>query len=134
MKPAATANGGAMRRGFLVGLALVVALALVMVVSQPTGALPEYSEQTGEPCAGCHISPSGGGLRTPRGQAWVGSGRPGVVPNLTDALALLGVRLTVDEADFVAPSDGVRTPLEPPAVIPTEAEALRSWLRMYAGN
>lgn len=140
MKPAATADGGAMRRGFLVGLVFVVALALVLVASQPTGALPEYSEQTGEPCAGCHISPSGGGLRTPRGQAWVASGRPGVVPNLTDSLALLGVRLTVDEADFVAPSDGVRTPPEPPAVVPAEAapvepgEQLRSWLRTYAGN
>ena len=79
MKPAVTADGGAMRRGFLVGLVFVVALALVLVASQPTGALPEYSEQTGEPCAGCHISPSGGGLRTPRGQAWVASAKPGAV-------------------------------------------------------
>jgi len=129
-----------MRRGFLVGLVLIIALALVLVASQPTGALPEYSEQTGEPCAGCHISPSGGGLRTPRGQAWVGSGRPGVVPNLTDSLALLGVRLTVDEADFVALSDEVRLPPEAPevpsepAVLPAQAEELRSWLRTYAGN
>ena len=129
-----------MRRGILVGLVLVAALALVLVASQPAGALPEYSEQTGEPCAGCHISPSGGGLRTPRGQAWVGSGRPGVVPNLTDSLALLGVRLTVDEADFVALSDEVRLPPEAPevpsepAVIPAQAEELRSWLRTYAGN
>jgi len=141
--PATTADGGAgrrRRRHLLVGLVFVVALALVLVAGQPTGALPEYSEQTGEPCAGCHISPSGGGLRTPRGQAWVGSGRPGVVPNLTDSLALLGVRLTVDEADFVALSDEVRLPPEAPevpsepAVIPAQAEELRSWLRTYAGN
>lgn len=141
--PAATVDEGVMRRSrrrLLVGLVFVVALALVLVAGQPTGALPEYSEQTGEPCAGCHISPSGGGLRTPRGQAWVGSGRPGVVPNLTDSLALLGVRLTVDEADFVALSDEVRLPPEAPevpsepAVIPAQAEELRSWLRTYAGN
>ncbi len=68
----------------------------------PSQALPEYSAQTGEPCATCHISPSGGGLRTPRGQGWIGSGRPGAVPALADALALLGVRLKVNEKDFVA--------------------------------
>lgn len=126
-----------MRRGVLIALAFVIVLAVVLAAGQPSAALPEYSEQTGEPCAGCHISPSGGGLRTPRGQAWVGSGRPGVVPGLTDALALLGVRLKVDEADFVAVPGAVQ-PAEPLRMKPAEADAaaadLAAWLRMYAGN
>ena len=126
-----------MRRGVLIALAFVNVLAVVLAAGQPSAALPEYSEQTGEPCAGCHISPSGGGLRTPRGQAWVGSGRPGVVPGLTDALALLGVRLKVDEADFVAVPGAVQ-PAEPLRMKPAEADAaaadLAAWLRMYAGN
>ncbi len=129
-----------MKRGALIALAFVIVLAVVLAAGQPTAALPEYSEQTGEPCAGCHISPSGGGLRTPRGQAWVGSGRPGVVPGLTDALALLGVRLTIDEADFVAVPGAV--PGEVRAAEPLRADAaadaaraeLAAWLRMYAGN
>ena len=135
-----------MKRGVLIALAFVMVLAVVLAGGQPTGALPEYSEQTGEPCAGCHISPSGGGLRTPRGQAWVGSGRPGVVPGLTDALALLGVRLTIDEADFVAvpgevqPAEPLRADAaaagDPVGAAPADAAKaeLAAWLRMYAGN
>ena len=61
-----------MRRLFLL-CALLAAIVLALALTgQPTQALPEYSAQTGEPCATCHISPSGGGLRTPRGQAWLG--------------------------------------------------------------
>jgi len=108
-------------------------VAALLLASQPTGALPEYSTQTGEPCASCHISPSGGGLRTPRGQAWVGGGRPGTVPALNDALALLGVRLKVHEADFVALPAAVK-PAEPLAAPPAQAEQMRAWLRMHAGN
>ncbi len=122
-----------MRRGALVGLLVIISVVLLLFASQPTGALPEYSTQTGEPCASCHISPSGGGLRTPRGQAWVGSGRPGSVPSLTEALALLGVRLTVNEADFVALPAVVIPPALPQAQT-VEAGRVRAWLRMYEGN
>lgn len=122
-----------MRRGALVGLLVIISVVLLLLAGRPTGALPEYSTQTGEPCASCHISPSGGGLRTPRGQAWVGSGRPGTVPALNDALALLGVRLKVNESDFVALPQAVK-PAEPLAAPPAQAEQVRAWLRMVAGN
>ncbi len=122
-----------MKRGALIGLLVIICVALLLSVSQPTGALPEYSTQTGEPCASCHISPSGGGLRTPRGQAWVGSGRPGSVPGLTEALALLGVRLKVSSADFVAVPRTVMPPA-PLQVAPAQAGRARAWLRAFDGN
>lgn len=98
---------------FMTALTLLAALALLH--PQAARALPEYSAQTGEPCATCHISPSGGGPRGPRGQAWVGGGKPGAVPDLTQALELLGIHMDVDESQYLAPA-------EPPA----EAEALQA--------
>ena len=122
-----------MKRVLLASVLIMTALALLVFACQPTGALPEYAAQTGEPCATCHISPSGGGLRTPRGLAWVSQGRPGAVPGLTDALALLGVRLTSNQADFVAAPGNVRAP-EPPRTVPVQVEHVRAWLRTYEGN
>jgi hypothetical protein len=117
-----------------VGIALlVITIIAVLLISRPTRALPEYSAQTGEPCATCHISPSGGGLRTPRGQAWVGNGRPGAVPALNDALALLGVRLKVNAQDFVAGPGAVREPAALPAA-PAYVEQMKAWLRAHEGN
>jgi hypothetical protein len=53
---------------------LVIGLFVIMVLAglstHNAQALPEYSAQVGEPCSSCHISPSGGGPRGPRGQAW----------------------------------------------------------------
>jgi hypothetical protein len=114
-------------------LGVLLAALAVFALAPQARALPEYSTQTGEPCATCHISPSGGGLRTPRGQAWVGASRPGTVPALADALALLGVHLTVDEADFVAPPDAAQ-PIQAPAVVTAERAELRQWLNTYEGN
>ncbi len=113
----------------LAALALLATLAL----TAPARALPEYASQTGEPCATCHISPSGGGLRTPRGQAWVGSHRPGTVPALEDALALLGVHLTVNEADFKAPANAAQ-PVAQPAAVSSDPAEMRQWLNSYEGN
>lgn len=114
---------------FVIGLALVLAL----VVPQPVQALPEYSAQTGEPCATCHISPSGGGPRGPRGQAWVGSGKPGAVPDLLQALDILGVKLEKDPSYFTT----VLQPPAPPAPLefsPAEKQDLFDWLNTYDGN
>ena len=122
-----------MKRGVLTVLIVITAVVLLLVVTRPTKALPEYSAQTGEPCATCHISPSGGGLRTPRGLAWVGNGRPGAVPALIDALALLGVRLKVNEKDFVAVPGVERQPASLPAA-PAQVEQMKTWLRAYEGN
>jgi len=112
-----------------IGLALLLALG----IPQPVRALPEYSAQTGEPCATCHISPSGGGPRGPRGQAWVGSGKPGAVPDLLQALDILGVRLERDPSYFTT----VLQPPAPPAPLdlpPAEKQELFNWLNTYDGN
>lgn len=117
---------------------LGVALFLVVLVAAglPTSravALPEYSAQVGEPCASCHVSPSGGGPRAPRGTAWVASNKPGAVPDLLQALDLLGVRLDVNPLDYnVVPQD-----IAPAAVIealPGLPSELLQNLRDYEGN
>jgi mono/diheme cytochrome c family protein len=111
-------------------ITMVIALALT---SQPTQALPEYASQTGEPCASCHISPSGGGLRTPRGLAWVAAGKPGAVPELTEALKSLGVQLKTDESDYVAVPQSV-PPAAPLQLKTGQAKAIHDWLKDYEGN
>jgi hypothetical protein len=113
-------------------LLITVVLALTFT-GRPTQALPEYAAQTGEPCASCHISPSGGGLRTPRGQAWVGAGKPAAVPNLTESLSLLGVHLTMNEQDYVAPA-GPIPPAAPLRFKTGQAEKIHAWLKDYPGN
>lgn len=116
----------------IMALALTLLGALLMA-GQPTYALPEYATTTGEPCASCHISPSGGGLRSVRGQAWVGDGKPGMVPDLSTSLELLGVNLDIDEADYVAGVEPVPA-AQPLRLEPTEAQRVHDWLRNYPGN
>lgn len=111
-------------------IAVVVALTFT---GRPTQALPEYAAQTGEPCATCHTSPSGGGLRTPRGQAWVGAGKPAAVPDLAESLALLGVHLAVSEQDYVAPAGPIPA-AEPLRLKTGHVEKIRAWLKNYPGN
>lgn len=117
-------------------LCLAVLLLALALTNQPSQALPEYSAQTGEPCATCHVSPSGGGLRTPRGQAWVGSGKPGAVPDLNEALSVLGVNLQVDESQYAAPAGQEAPAAEPLRLKVKEGQAgkIHGWLAGYAGN
>ncbi len=117
----------------LLFLAFALALAFSAWPQEAAQALPEYSAQTGEPCATCHVSPSGGGPRAPRGQGWLAAGKPGAVPDLLAALGLLGVNLQVDPADFVAPP-GAASPAQPLSVQPGQAEALHRRLLDYPGN
>jgi len=124
------------KRGLLMICILIgVAVTLVLAVSpgRHVQALPEYAAQTGEPCASCHISPSGGGPRTPRGQAWIADGKPGAVPDLLASLAFLGVDLDVDPDDFTEVPDEI-----PPAqllhVRSVEAGKLYQHLSEYSGN
>jgi mono/diheme cytochrome c family protein len=114
---------------FLVLLAALIAL----LHPQVAQALPEYSAQTGEPCASCHLSPSGGGPRGLRGQAWVGSGKPGVVPALAEALELLGIHLNVDERQYEASGEPVPQP-QPLPVRPAQAESMHNHLSSFDGN
>ena len=114
-------------------LFLVTALFLSLLPASSADALPEYSAQTGEPCASCHISPSGGGPRGPRGQAWVASGKPGAVPDTLEALELLGVELTVDPAYFTVTDLEVQEP-EALEATPGQSQPLYRLLRNYDGN
>ena len=112
---------------------VLLAILLAMVHPRVAGALPEYSAQTGEPCATCHLSPSGGGPRGVRGQAWVGSSKPGAVPTLIEALELLGIHLEVDERQFQSSGELVPQP-QPLQVQPEQAESMHNHLKNYDGN
>jgi len=114
-------------------LLLVTALFLALLPVSSADALPEYASQTGEPCASCHVSPSGGGPRGPRGQAWVASGKPGAVPDTLESLELLGVELSVDPAYFTVTDLEVQ---EPEALETTSVQGrpLYRWLNAYDGN
>lgn len=114
-------------------LLVTVALLLALLPASSAQALPEYSAQTGEPCATCHISPSGGGPRGPRGQAWVASGKPGAVPDTLQALEALGVELSVDPAYFTATGSEIPTP-EALKIVPAQGQRLYRWLSQYDGN
>jgi hypothetical protein len=122
-----------MKRVPLLLISLMVLGVLMVLSTSTTQALPEYAAQTGEPCASCHISPSGGGARTPRGQAWVGAGKPGQVPALIEALEILGVKLTVDPADFKASTNTI-APAQALQLKSAEAQKLFNRLRSYDGN
>jgi mono/diheme cytochrome c family protein len=123
-------------RRFLISIGtslLLAALIMALIPNSTARALPEYSAQTGEPCATCHISPSGGGPRGPRGQAWVASSKPGAVPDLVHALELLGVELTVDPAYFSA-SDEQIPEADTLNTLTWQGQPLYRWLSDYDGN
>lgn len=117
------------------GALLLCTSMLLLAFATPTTAqaLPEYASQTGEPCSSCHLSPSGGGARGPRGQAWVASKKPSVIPDLAQSLELLGVALSVDPADFTA-TDSQIPEAEPLKATPVPSERIFRWLRQYDGN
>lgn len=127
-------GSGMVRAGLFILLA--AACWLVFLLCSPVQeayALPEYSAQTGEPCASCHLSPSGGGARGPRGQAWVGSGKPGQIPDLAASLEILGVELEVDEALYSVAPETI-PPAGPLSLDPETVDGLHEWLREYEGN
>jgi mono/diheme cytochrome c family protein len=125
-----------MMKNFLLGLgALLLGGSLLLALAAPSKAqaLPEYAAQTGEPCSSCHISPSGGGPRGPRGQAWVASSKPGTIPDLLESLELLGVELSVDPAYFTEAGPQVQE-AEALQVPPGTSLKLFQWLSNYDGN
>ncbi len=119
-------------------LLAVTVVALAAATAPEVHALPEYAVQTGEPCATCHLSPSGGGPRTPRGLAWVAGGKLSAVPDLSQALEALGVHRQVNQADYVAargPAAGeVTAPAQASALKPGLAGQYSRLLRDYDGN
>ena len=121
-------------RFLLFFLALLFGMVAALVTHpKAVSALPEYSAQTGEPCATCHLSPSGGGPRGPRGQAWVGDGKPGVVPSLVDSLDILGIKLDVDPQDFLAGEQPIPAAQSLTLEV-QEAREIHSWLSDFDGN
>src|SRR5512143_3307118 len=94
----------AMKHILLLSGALLLCTSLLFVAPTWSAgrALPEYAAQTGEPCSTCHVSPSGGGPRGPRGLAWVASGKTSTVPDLLQSLELLGVKLSTASSYYMA--------------------------------
>lgn len=124
-----------MKNILLIFGALLLGGSLLLALAAPSKvqALPEYAAQTGEPCSSCHNSPSGGGPRGPRGQAWVASSKPGTIPSLLESLELLGVELSVDPADFTETDSQVQE-AEALQVPPGTGQKLFQWLSEYDGN
>ena len=114
-------------------LLLCTSLLLALGTTSTAQALPEYAAQTGEPCSSCHISPSGGGPRGPRGQAWVASDKPGAVPDLMASLELLGVEFSVDQTYFTEAASQVQE-AEALKVSPLQSQKIFRWLSRYDGN
>jgi hypothetical protein len=124
-----------MKQFLIIFGALLVCTSLLVALSTPltAEALPEYAAQTGEPCSSCHISPSGGGPRGPRGQAWVAANKPGAIPDLAQSLELLGVELSVDPAYFTE-ADSEVLEAEALDLTPARSQTLFRWLSQYDGN
>ncbi len=99
-----------MKRFF--AILILFTLALIAIPATQTSAMPEYATRVGEPCGSCHTSAAGGGLRNARGQAWVAQGKLNTVPTLDESLKILGVKVTSNPADFIAPT------MPPPAPAP----------------
>ncbi len=122
-----------MKRVPLLLLVLILTLSFVFYLAAPTSAMPEYATRTGEPCASCHVSPAGGGLRNLRGQAWVLEDKPGIVPSTTEALAALGIQLPSDMTVYtVAPATQPAAALL--AVPAARVTPLFPTLSAYEGN
>jgi hypothetical protein len=107
---------------------------MIFIISAPPArAMPEYAATTGEPCATCHVSPAGGGLRNVRGQAWVASDKPATVPSTTEALKILGIELPADMSIYTSAPAVAPTPA-PFSVQLEKRMPLFSALQNYPGN
>jgi len=117
----------------LFAILMLLAIIIPFLPATQTSAMPEYATRVGEPCGSCHTSAAGGGLRSPRGQAWVAQGKGNTVPTMDESLKILGVKVTTDPADFVAPTQ----PPAPVAPLATRYERkmmLLMKLLEYDGN
>ena len=122
-----------MQRSILILFLVTTLVVLAFAFAVPTRAMPEYAARVGEPCASCHVSPAGGGLRNVRGQAWVAENKPGQVPSTLDALKILGVQLPSDMSIYS------NAPASQPTPAPLHLQAenlapLMERLLNYEGN
>ncbi len=122
-----------MQRVILILFIALILIVLAFTFAVPTRAMPEYATQVGEPCASCHVSPAGGGLRNARGQAWVAEDKPSQVPSTLDALKILGVQLPQDMSVYTNAPASQPTPA--PLQMQSEKLApLMNELLDYEGN
>jgi hypothetical protein len=117
----------------LLSTLLIAVILAMMLTSQPAQALPEYAVQMDDPCTTCHVSPSGGGVFTISGLAWLASGKSGAVPSRAEALEVLGVNIQVNQKNYVA-APGKIPPAPPLQVEPVQARKIHAWLENYEGN
>ena len=114
-------------------ITILLTILIPFLPATQTSAMPEYATRVGEPCGTCHTSAAGGGLRNPRGQAWVAQGKLNTVPTMDESLKILGVKVTTDPADYIAPT----TAPAPAAPLATRYERkMMLLMRMleYSGN
>ena len=112
---------------------LLAGVILVIFGVSSARAMPDYAASTGEPCATCHVSPAGGGLRNVRGQAWVASDKPATVPSTTDALKILGIELPADMSIYTVAPTVAPTPA-PLSMQSKKLMPLLDKLQTYPGN
>jgi len=117
----------------LFAVLILLAIIIPFLPARQMLAMPEYATRVGEPCGTCHTSAAGGGLRNPRGQAWVAQGKPNAVPTMEESLKILGVKLITDPADYVAPTT-VPVPAAPLATRYERKMMLLMKLLEYSGN
>jgi mono/diheme cytochrome c family protein len=111
---------------------LLAGVLLIIFGVSSARAMPEYAATTGEPCATCHVSPAGGGLRNVRGQAWVASDKPAVVPSTTEALKILGIQMPADMSIYTtSTSQPLPAPFDTQS---TKYSLLITRLLRYEGN
>lgn len=118
---------------YFLAILIFVVIVLPFFLAPTAYAMPEYATRTGEPCGTCHTSSAGGGLRSPRGQAWVAQAKQNTVPSLDESLKILGVNVTTNPADYLAPT----APPSAPAPLATRYEKkmqLLERLLEYSGN
>jgi cytochrome c5 len=65
-------------KAFVVGCssaaAAVIAIAAVLIVSQPAAATVQFAKDTGKSCGDCHTNPKGAGPLTPLGEQFKANG------------------------------------------------------------
>jgi hypothetical protein len=69
----AHARGNFVLVGGMVVAGLIAATVLV-TVSRPASATPQFATQTGKACGACHQNPAGGGALKPAGQKFKDNG------------------------------------------------------------
>ena len=55
-------------------VAILIAGAMSLTITQKASALPAYAQKTGKACGYCHVNPAGGGKLKPAGEKFKANG------------------------------------------------------------